>query len=78
LALGTVLLGHTIEQAAAEGAEIYDMMWGEEDYKERFETGRREAATWVLGRPGDPRAGLIAARTSLERSARRIRGRLRR
>jgi CelD/BcsL family acetyltransferase involved in cellulose biosynthesis len=78
LALGTVLLGHTIEQAALERAEIYDMMWGEESYKERFETGRREAATWVLGRPGDPRSGMVAARTSLERSARRLRARLRR
>ena len=41
-ALGTVLLAHTIEQAAAEGARIYDMMWGDEGYKKRFETGRRE------------------------------------
>ena len=32
-----------LEQAAAEGAPIYDLMWGDEGYKTRFETGRREA-----------------------------------
>jgi CelD/BcsL family acetyltransferase involved in cellulose biosynthesis len=48
LALGTVLLAHTIEQAAAEGASIYDLMWGDEGYKSRFETGRRGARTWTL------------------------------
>jgi CelD/BcsL family acetyltransferase involved in cellulose biosynthesis len=48
LALGTVLLGHTIEAAAGEGAAIYDLMWGDEGYKARFETGRREATSWTL------------------------------
>jgi CelD/BcsL family acetyltransferase involved in cellulose biosynthesis len=46
--LGTVLLDHTIEQAAAEGATTYDLMWGDESYKDRFATGRRETATWYL------------------------------
>ncbi len=50
LALGTVLLAHTIEQAAGEGAAIYDLMWGDEGYKSRFETGRREARTYTLTR----------------------------
>lgn len=54
LGLGNVLLGHTIEQAAAEGAETYDLMWGDEEYKQRFETGRREAVTWTVGRPRHP------------------------
>ncbi|MEX1140861.1 MAG: GNAT family N-acetyltransferase [Thermoleophilaceae bacterium] len=54
LALGTVLLAHTIEQAAAEGATTYDLMWGDEDYKQRFETGRRRARTWQVGRRGHP------------------------
>lgn len=74
LALGTVLLGHTIEQAAAEGAAVYDLMWGDEGYKQRFETGRREAATWVLGRRGHPARVLTGARTALERGARSMRG----
>ncbi|MGN6586380.1 MAG: GNAT family N-acetyltransferase [Solirubrobacterales bacterium] len=46
--LGNVMLAHTIEQAAAEGAAIYDLMWGDEAYKERFQTGVREAGTWLV------------------------------
>lgn len=66
LALGNVMLGHTIERAAAEGAEIYDLMWGDEDYKRRFETGRREAVTWTVGRRGSPAfaAAVAAARAT--------------
>ena len=74
-ALGTVLLAHTIEQAAAEGARVYDLMWGDEGYKKRFETGRREAATWVVGRRRSPVALAAAARTGLERKARAARER---
>ncbi len=74
LALGTVLLAHTIEQAAAEAAGVYDLMWGDEDYKRRFETGRREVATWVLGRPWHPVQIAAAARTAVERRARDARG----
>jgi CelD/BcsL family acetyltransferase involved in cellulose biosynthesis len=54
LALGTVLLGHTIEAAAEEGARIYDMMWGDEGYKSRFETGRRYASTWLFSKRRHP------------------------
>lgn len=54
LALGNVLLAHTIEQAAEEGATTYDLMWGDEDYKRRFETGRREATTWIVTRRRHP------------------------
>jgi CelD/BcsL family acetyltransferase involved in cellulose biosynthesis len=75
LALGTVLLAHTIEQAAAEGASVYDMMWGDEGYKRRFETGRRDAATWVLGRRRHPVQLAAAARSALERRARAARER---
>ena len=74
LALGTVLLAHTIEQAAAEGAAVYDLMWGDEGYKRRFETGRRDAASWVLGRRRHPVRLAAAARTALERRARDARG----
>jgi CelD/BcsL family acetyltransferase involved in cellulose biosynthesis len=74
LALGTVLLAHTIEQAAAEGASVYDLMWGDEGYKQRFETDRREAASWVLGRRNP--VGIAAALAgALERRARSARGR---
>jgi CelD/BcsL family acetyltransferase involved in cellulose biosynthesis len=73
LALGTVLLAHTIEQAAAEGATVYDLMWGDESYKSRFETDSRETASWVLGRRNP--VGIAAAiGTALERRARSVRG----
>ncbi len=61
LALGNVMLAHTIEQAAAEGAEVYDLMWGDEEYKQRFETGRRTARTWTVTRAGGVERVAIAA-----------------
>jgi CelD/BcsL family acetyltransferase involved in cellulose biosynthesis len=75
LALGSVLLAHTIESAAAEGAAIYDLMWGDEGYKRRFETGRRSASTWVVGRRRTAPRAASAARTSIERAARAARRR---
>jgi CelD/BcsL family acetyltransferase involved in cellulose biosynthesis len=75
LGLGTVMLAHTIEQAAVEGATVYDMMWGDEGYKARFETARREAASWVLGRRRHPVALAAAARTVAESQARALRDR---
>lgn len=74
LALGTVLLAHTIERAAAEGAAIYDLMWGDEDYKQRFETGRRHAETWMLGHRGHPSwIAAVAADRMLSRARRMVR-----
>ena len=73
LALGTVLLAHTIEQAAAEGASVYDLMWGDEGYKKRFETGRREAGSWVLGRRGHPVAIARAGIDRLKSAGRAVR-----
>ena len=75
-ALGTVLLAHTIEQAASEGASVYDLMWGDEAYKRRLETGRRNAATWVVGRRRHPVQLAAAARTALERGVRGLSPRL--
>jgi CelD/BcsL family acetyltransferase involved in cellulose biosynthesis len=73
-ALGTVLLSHTIEQAAAEGAAIYDLMWGDEGYKKRFETGQREAASWALGKRRSPVGAAASLGIALERRARSARG----
>jgi CelD/BcsL family acetyltransferase involved in cellulose biosynthesis len=72
--LGLVLLAHTIERAAAEGASVYDLMWGDEPYKQRFETGRREVATWVLARRDRPARFAVAARSLVERTVRGARG----
>lgn len=70
--LGTVLLAHTIEQAAAEGATVYDLMWGDEGYKSRFETGRRYAATWLLARRGHPAHPAIELGVRAARGAERL------
>jgi CelD/BcsL family acetyltransferase involved in cellulose biosynthesis len=67
--LGTVLLGHTIEQAAAEGARVYDMMWGDEGYKSRFETGRRYASTWIFPRRRHPARALVGSGVRAARAA---------
>lgn len=65
LGLGGVLLAHTIEAAAAEGATTYDLMWGDEDYKKRFETGRRSAGTWLMG-------GSLPTRTAISAGVRSV------
>jgi CelD/BcsL family acetyltransferase involved in cellulose biosynthesis len=70
LALGNVTLAHTIEQAADEGARIYDLMWGDEPYKQRFETGRRQAATWTVGRRRSPALAGARVRNAAEQRAR--------
>jgi CelD/BcsL family acetyltransferase involved in cellulose biosynthesis len=77
LALGTVLLAHTIERAAAEGAAVYDLMWGDEDYKRRFETDRRYAETWLLGRSGSPAWTVAVGADRMSARARRLPPRLR-
>jgi CelD/BcsL family acetyltransferase involved in cellulose biosynthesis len=78
LALGTVLLGHTIEQAAAEGARIYDLMWGDEGYKQRFETARRYATTWVFAPRRHPARLLVGSGARLGAAAESLPGALRR
>jgi CelD/BcsL family acetyltransferase involved in cellulose biosynthesis len=55
------MLAHTIERAAAEGAAIYDLLWGDEAYKERFQTGVREAGTWFVPSGLPSRAALSGA-----------------
>jgi CelD/BcsL family acetyltransferase involved in cellulose biosynthesis len=71
-ALGTVLLSHTIEQAAAEGAAVYDLMWGDEGYKARFETGRRQAGSWMLSPHHHPAGIVIAAAVGSRRALDRL------
>jgi CelD/BcsL family acetyltransferase involved in cellulose biosynthesis len=72
LGLGTALLVHTIEAAAAEGAGVYDLLLGDDAYKQRFATGERHAESWVTGRRLHPAtladaglAGTVAAARSL-------------
>jgi CelD/BcsL family acetyltransferase involved in cellulose biosynthesis len=71
LAIGTLLMAHTIERAAAEGAEIYDLLWGDEDYKSRYESGRRTVRTVAVAAGAIGRAALAG-----ESSARSLAARL--
>jgi CelD/BcsL family acetyltransferase involved in cellulose biosynthesis len=76
--IGVVLLAHTIEQAAAEGARVYDLLWGDEPYKERFETDRRTVPSLLLTRPWS-RAGVVArGQIGLRAAGRRLRHMVRR
>jgi CelD/BcsL family acetyltransferase involved in cellulose biosynthesis len=72
--LGTILFAHTIEQAAEEGAGIYDFMRGDESYKARFETGRRSVESWTLGRRRHPVALASAGGERLVALGRRLPG----
>jgi CelD/BcsL family acetyltransferase involved in cellulose biosynthesis len=69
---GTVLLAHTIEQAAEEGATVYDLLWGDERYKDRFATGRREAAPILLVRPGLPAGAAVGLAARAREAALRL------
>jgi len=71
LAVGTLLLAHTIERAAAEGATVYDFLWGEESYKDRYASGRREVTS--LAEAGGLRGRLsLAGRRGLNSLARAV------
>jgi hypothetical protein len=52
--VGLLLLAHTIRAAAEEGAAEYDLLRGDEDYKDRFATGRRYAVTRIATPPLHP------------------------
>jgi len=76
--IGVVLLAHTIEQAAAEGAQIYDLLWGDEPYKERFETGRRAVPSLLLTRPWSMVGMAARGQVGLRAAGRRLPSGLRR
>lgn len=79
LAVGMILLAHTIEAAAAEGSRVYDMLWGDEAYKSRYETGRRTVeSVAIVGAAG--RLAIraeLAARAAGRRLPRALKARLR-
>jgi CelD/BcsL family acetyltransferase involved in cellulose biosynthesis len=46
--VGFVLLAHTIRSAIEEGAQVYDLLLGDEQYKSRFATGGQRVHTVVV------------------------------
>jgi CelD/BcsL family acetyltransferase involved in cellulose biosynthesis len=70
--VGRLLVSHTIEQAADEGAAVYDLLWGDEAYKRRFETGRRWADSVLVTRRGQPLSAAVTGLTWAMQSGRRL------
>jgi CelD/BcsL family acetyltransferase involved in cellulose biosynthesis len=73
LAVGTLLLAHTIQRAAEEGAEVYDLLWGDEAYKSHYETGRRTVESLAMAAGARGRVAL-AVETSARTAAARLPG----
>jgi CelD/BcsL family acetyltransferase involved in cellulose biosynthesis len=69
---GLLLLAHTIEAAFDEGASEYDMLLGNEPFKERFATDARERRTLVLVRPAHAARALVLADVGLRRVGHRL------
>ena len=84
--IGTLLLAHTIESAIEEGASVYDLLLGTEDYKLRFATGERRVRDMIVSSAFHPvrlsALGEGAVRRPIERlpagSRQRLKDRLRR
>lgn len=70
---GLVLLGRTIRDAIEDGAREYEMLGGNEPYKGRFETARREAKTIVISRRFHTGRAAALVEVGARRLARRIR-----
>jgi CelD/BcsL family acetyltransferase involved in cellulose biosynthesis len=51
---GLVLLAHTIRHAIEEGAQVYDLLLGDEPYKQRFADQNLPVATVVMAGTRDP------------------------
>lgn len=70
--VGLLLLAHTIRAAADEGAFEYDLLRGDEDYKDRFATGRRYAVTRIATPPLHPVRLAALAEIALRDAGRRL------
>jgi CelD/BcsL family acetyltransferase involved in cellulose biosynthesis len=75
--VGLLLLAHTVREAIEEGASEYDLLLGEEAYKQRFATATRPVETVVLARSFHPTRMLAGAEAALWRAYRRLPPRIR-
>jgi CelD/BcsL family acetyltransferase involved in cellulose biosynthesis len=79
LSPGTVLTGHAIEEAAQEGAWIFDFLRGDEPYKYTWGAEDRinfRRLIWRVGTPGAAALPLITLETHIEAAAKRLARRL--
>jgi CelD/BcsL family acetyltransferase involved in cellulose biosynthesis len=70
--VGLVLLAHTVREAIEEAASEYDLLLGEEAYKQRFATASRPVETVVLARSFHPIRVLAGGEAALWRAHRRL------
>ena len=60
--VGLVLMAHTVREAIEEGADEYDLLLGDEDYKARFATDERRVESLVVAGALRPDASAGPAR----------------
>lgn len=65
--VGLLLFAWTIRDAIGEGAEVFDMLLGEEGYKARFSTGVREVRTVAIVGSRRPLRVALAAEARMRR-----------
>ena len=70
--VGLLLIVHTLRSALEEGASEYDFLLGDESYKSRFTTTRREVATVLLAPRLHPQRFMFSAGVT----ARKLTGRM--
>jgi CelD/BcsL family acetyltransferase involved in cellulose biosynthesis len=70
--VGLLLLAHTVQEAIEESASEYDLLLGEEAYKQRFATATRPIETVVLARSLHPMRLLAGTEAALWRAHRRL------
>lgn len=64
---GLVLTAHTLRAAIEEGADEFNMLLGDEPWKRRFSTARREVVTVALVRRAHPARLLVSAEVGARR-----------
>ena len=70
--VGFLLLAHTVRAAFEEGAAIYDLLAGREDFKRRFSNGELEVKTILISRRGGPGRAAATAGVVTRRFGRRL------
>ena len=75
--VGLLLLAHTVHEAIGESASVYDLLLGDEAYKQRFATAARPVETVILTRSFHPVRLLVSAEAALWRAHRRLPPRIR-
>lgn len=74
MSVGLLLMVHTLQTAFDEDAEEYDLLLGDEQYKSRFTSEQREAATVIIGPRFHPQRLVFSAQLKLHGLTSRLPG----